>query len=393
MDLTDNINKTQAIALASNIRSVRYEDLTPDQRQQMETSLGHFDYFQGYNESDSEAEKAKKFNTAVQSFVADNHLDGLDPFQQFLTILFSFLESNGTDLNQTFGALRHLPFVGKAIDSALANSPSHHWNRSNSPAPGQSVDLPATGQIPQGALGAIVPVPPSATAGHDGRYRLVTVATGSQGNKTGTEMVVMNPQGEVVWRSAMNSGSGNARSLPGLRTAFDGQAVTTEYRLDWNDVRLNRQDRLGMTGMSLSDGSPGFSFTLENPSNMAQLGGAGRNDFRIHPGGRNVGTAGCLEFLDSHGGISRESDRNARSFAALMTSIPPDQRPISLEILNPKMIGQQIEISRARPAPSAPAVAARSPVQSDTSAASAPAAPAAPSAVVANAGDIAASGA
>ncbi len=353
MDLTNIINSARAAVLANNIRSTRYEDLTPDQRRQIETSLTYFDYFQGYDETDTDAQKAQKFNDAVQAFTTDNKFDKLSPFQQFLAMIFSFLEANGVNLNQTFGALRNIPGVGAAvgdtIDTVSANDPSRNWDRYTGPRAGQSVDLPLATQIEHGALGATLSVPQPASAEHQGRYRLVTVATDSQGNNTRAEMVVLNPQGQVVWRSMMNSGSGGAHSLPGLRTARDGQPVTTEYHLDWNDVRLNRRDRLGLTGMSMSDGSPGFSFTLENPTNIAELGGAGRNGFRIHPGGRNVGTAGCLEFLGQDGQIGAESDRNARSFAALMTSLPPDQRPTSLEILNPKMLGQHVEFAQARP--------------------------------------------
>jgi len=348
MDLTNIINSARAAALANSIRSTRYEDLTPEQRLQIEQSLAHFDYFQGYEEEDTPAQKAQKFNAAVLAFTQDNNLQDLNPLQQFLAIIFSFLESKGVNLNTIFGGLREVPVVGESVaetlDKLSAGSPSRNWDRYRGPRADQAVDLPVTTEIEQGALGQTLAVPPSADSNHQGRYRLVTVATSSEGRNTRAEMVMLNPDGDVVWRSMMHSGSNNLRSLPGLRTAQDGRPITTEYEINWNDVRLNRRDRLGLAGMSMSDGSPGYSFTLENPDNMAEIGGAGRSAFRIHPGARGVGTAGCLEFLDSSGGISAESDRNARSFLALMTSLPADQRPVSLEVLNPVMLGQQVDV-------------------------------------------------
>ena len=343
---------TQQAAFAQNIKSLRYESLTPEQRAHLEQSLGYFDYFTGYDDGDDEAAKARKLNAAIDAFVADNKLENLNPLQQFLAMLLSFLDANGVDTSVLSGVLPK-----EVTDS----EPANHWRRGADPKSGQPIAIPAT--VETGALGATLTPPAAEGTDKNGRYRLMTVATDGHGRETSTEMVVLDPAGKVVWRGKMNSGAANCDSLPGLRTVFDGRPITTEYKIDWNDVRLDRRDKAGLRGMSYSDGSPGFSFTLENPANIAALGGGGRGDFRIHPGGRDVGTAGCLEFLDHNGGLSKESDRQAYSFMALMTSLPPSQRPVSLEVLNARMLGQHVEVAPPRaaagskPAPDIAAIA------------------------------------
>ncbi|MFZ4541279.1 MAG: hypothetical protein ACOYNL_05640 [Rickettsiales bacterium] len=327
MDISQLFKVAQQTLLAGKIKGMRYAELTPEQRKAVEESLGYFDYFHGYAENETEETKKKKFDEAVISFVADNKLENLSSFQQFITLLFSFLSGNGQETDSLASAL---PAGG------AEHNPSRQWSRAAPPRQDQTVILP--GNISKGELGSTLP-PPAATADKNGRYRLMTVATDAQASSTRTEMVVLDPAGKVVWRNAMNSGASSLEGLPGLR-AQSSKAITTEYKIDWNDVRLDRKDALAQRAMSYSNGKPGFSFTLTNPDNLAEIGGAGRSAFRIHPGGRGVGTAGCLEFIDSNGGISTESDRAAQSFVDLMTSLPPSQRPVSLEVLNSTMLEQ-----------------------------------------------------
>lgn len=175
---------------------------------------------------------------------------------------------------------------------------------------------------------------PDGAASTQGRYRLLTVATDKRGNKVQSHMVLVDASGQIVWQGMMNSG-GTRDYLPGLMTSVAGQNITAQYPINWQDIRLNRADN---PDMSYSDGSPGYSISINNASNMARLGGAGRDLFRIHPGGRSVSTSGCLEFIDSNGGISRESDQQARSFLDAMQQIPPNQRPLALEIVNPEVV-------------------------------------------------------
>ncbi|MBN8543056.1 MAG: hypothetical protein J0M34_02195 [Alphaproteobacteria bacterium] len=161
--------------------------------------------------------------------------------------------------------------------------------------------------------------------GVDGHYRLMTVARNSGAGILSAEMVLVAPDGSVAARYDMRSGGAGRGSLPGLDDVDASRAdspVTAEYRINWNDVRINRRER----AMRYSDGTLGYSFTLENSSNIAAIGGAGRNYFRIHPQGTGgAGTAGCLEFSD---------DAAARHFYQMMMSLPENQRPQSLEVLN-----------------------------------------------------------
>lgn len=175
---------------------------------------------------------------------------------------------------------------------------------------------------------------PQGSADTQGRYRLLTVATDTRGNKVQSHMILVDASGNKVWEGMMNSG-GTREYLPGLLSSLAGQNITAEYPINWNDVRLNRADN---PDMSYSDGSPGYSITIENASNIARLGGVGRNLFRIHPGGRTVTTSGCLEFIDANGNINTASDQSARSFLRAMQQIPENQRPRALEIVNPDVL-------------------------------------------------------
>ena len=161
--------------------------------------------------------------------------------------------------------------------------------------------------------------------GENGRYRLMTVARDSGRGILSTEMVLVAADGTVAARYDMRSGGGGRGSLPGLDdtdSSRPSDPITAEYRINWDDVRTGRRER----GMRYSDGSPGYSFTIENPSNLAAIGGAGRDYFRIHPQGNGAGTAGCLEFVNDDAG---------RHFYRMMMSLPESQRPQNLEVLNP----------------------------------------------------------
>jgi murein DD-endopeptidase MepM/ murein hydrolase activator NlpD len=169
----------------------------------------------------------------------------------------------------------------------------------------------------------------------DGRYQLVTVAAGADGNIAIAEMLLMNPQGQVVWRGQMRSGNrSGAQPLPGLRADL-GRSVTAEYPIHYDQIRTDRTDN----GFHYADGSPGFSIYLQNASNMAEIGGAGRDLFRIHTSeytSRDGGTHGCLGFV--------HSDASAREFLRIMQSLPASQRPASLKVLNPHLYGRDSEI-------------------------------------------------
>ena len=340
----------KAKAAPASIAAGGYSALTPEQRAAVNKSLGYFDYLQDVSPDADEATRQKELEEAYRKYMADSGWQNLTPIEQFLALIISFLSGNGIDVS-AFKSL--LP--PEVFNQATGNG---RWEKSHGPIAGQPIEFPDH-VIPVG-LGT-EKVPSADTAiGKEGRYRLMAVPTGEKNNGVNSEMVVVDPDGKVVWSGLMHSGSGNKVPLPGLQHTLNGKSVTTEYAIDWNDVRMGRTDPIGKGGMCYSDGSAGFSFTLVNPDNLAAIGGAGRGEFRIHPGGHGVGTSGCQEFLDSKGQISAESDAQARSFAKLMNSLPADKRPTGLEILNPKMLvakeqAKEIPVpTKSEAAPSAP---------------------------------------
>lgn len=214
--------------------------------------------------------------------------------------------------------------------------------------------------LPKGALGSEKEIPENSQT--DGRYRVMLVKTAGDKYSAYGEMVLVNPQGEVEARYNVHSGGAGKGALPGM-SADTGEAVTAMYNLNWSDIRLNRGDRIGRAGMHYADGSLGYSFTIENPSNMAEIGGAGRNLFRIHPGGKTVKSLGCVEFLDDEGKLSTErqkgdksSDAAAKHFLARMLELSKDKgtRPLGLEVVNGKHLKEKgIEIAPEK-APAVP---------------------------------------
>lgn len=177
---------------------------------------------------------------------------------------------------------------------------------------------------------------PSGSSSSD-RYRLVVAATGApSGKEVAAEMVLLDTQGNAVWRGTMNSG-GKRNFLPGL-TSDLGRGVTAEYPIGWDRISTNRTDALGREGMSYSNGAAGYFIPLNNAKNMGELGGAGRYAFGIHPNGIDDTTSGCLAFVDANGDLNSSSDKSARTFYQAMMNIPADKRPKALEVINPKTV-------------------------------------------------------
>lgn len=177
---------------------------------------------------------------------------------------------------------------------------------------------------------------PSNPSVAESRYRLVVAATGeARGKQVPGEMVLLDPTGNAVWRGNINSG-GKRDFLPGL-TSDLGRGITAEYPIGWDNISTNRTDELGREGMSYSNGAAGYFIPINNPRNLGELGGAGRNAFGIHPNGVDNSTSGCLGFVDTNGKLSSASDRVAREFYQTMMNIPASQRPKALEVINPKV--------------------------------------------------------
>ena len=313
-----NLNPTelaQALETASTLEGLRYENLSPTQRYAAEQALGHFDYFHGYGRVETEEDRKRLFNEAINQFTQDYDLSSLSFGDQFKALIGMFLNAIG------FG--EQLPELG--IEAS--NLPSANWENGHDAPRNSNTEVPTEAATP-GELGASLEIPQGSTQTNN-RYRMMVVRTdndGSDQHATG-ELVLTDQNGRVVWRADIASGADNRGngSLPGLGEDL-GRAITTTYRIDYNDIRLNRRDRIGMVGMSYTDGSPGYSFTLINPDNIAEIDGEGRNHFRIHPAGVNPGrNLGCIEF---------PNDIDAREFLRIMQSLPESQRPYGLEVLS-----------------------------------------------------------
>lgn len=184
-----------------------------------------------------------------------------------------------------------------------------------------------------------------------GRYRLVTMngeATGPDSRaRVESEMVLIDPDGRVVWRGDAVTGGWGSRggALPGMnpetyRRDMSDRPIIAEYEINYSgsDRRSARRNPT----FAYANGEGGFFMHLLNPTNMRELGGAGRDEFGIHPGGellsdrgREVNSAGCMKL---------ESDNGARDFWDIMMSLPPDQRPASLEIVNRDHVGREIQM-------------------------------------------------
>jgi hypothetical protein len=226
-----------------------------------------------------------------------------------------------------------------------------------------SRDDEAAGQRMQVALGHAQevssplwhPAEPSIPSAPDkqGRYRLVTLnGTAHRGKNSDlviTQLLLLDPSGSVVSDMKVVSGGWGRGALPGLnpdtyRGDFSQRPLVAEYPLNWDNMRESRPDR---PSFGYSDGTPGFSVAIDNAANMAELGGAGRDAFRIHPGGQRMSaygrepqSEGCLKILN---------DREARQFWKKLMSLSPEERPLSLEIVNRHYIGRPIEPSRGMP--------------------------------------------
>lgn len=214
------------------------------------------------------------------------------------------------------------------------------------PPPAQIAALNAP-NVPAGELNAMT-LPQG--EGHEGRYRLVTVngdaQRGSRSNAVRSEMVLINDEGSVVWRGQMVTGGWGRGALPGMdpstyRRDLSGQDIIAEYPINFagSGPRPNRPT------FRYADGETGYFLHLQNPDRdtMRAIGGSGRNEFGIHPGGErltrrgaNAYSAGCMKMLD---------DENARDFWDIVMNLPPDQRPASLEIANRDFVGLEVQMA------------------------------------------------
>lgn len=181
---------------------------------------------------------------------------------------------------------------------------------------------------------------PAGSSGTQGRARLVIIS--GRGSHVESEMALVSASGEVLWRGEVATGGWGNGALPGMdesrvSQAARGRAVIGEYPLNYTPgtnagYMASRPD---MPTFSYADGRPGFSLGITNPSNISELGGAGRNHFRIHPGGQRLQQQGRDNM--SEGCIKIETDAQARAFERAIMNLPANQRPASLEILNSRM--------------------------------------------------------
>lgn len=210
---------------------------------------------------------------------------------------------------------------------------------------------PAKPKVAAGVVGGALndDTLPQGASDKEGRYRLVTVnaqATGPHSRRrVESEMVLMDPDGDVVWRGKLVSGGWGKKggALPGmtddLPASYDSQQIITEYKINYE----GSGPRPKRPTFRYATEETGFFYHLLNPNNIAELGGANRGDFGIHPGGQRltsqgtpVMSAGCLKLV---------KDADARSFDAILKSLPKDQRPLSLEIANENFVGRDVQMA------------------------------------------------
>jgi hypothetical protein len=133
------------------------------------------------------------------------------------------------------------------------------------------------------------------------------------------------PEGKE-YRFAFVSGGGSGDEsvrggpAPGLnnyKSSGLGAGVNAVYQLGNLEV--------GDRGNAFT-GDNGQNFFIHTPSNAQSA--FGRSEIGIHPDGGNYGTAGCF-------GID---PTKTAEFIAMWNSIPPDQRPKEMKILDPKIL-------------------------------------------------------
>jgi len=296
-------------------------DISAEHRQAIEHFLGYFD---ALNDYDSQEPSDKRRNELLQRELVEfiENLGVRDPT--------ATPEAAADVAAGTYAGAIGVPegtVVGEGAEAVTALAPPFDRPSDTDTPPPEPPSRPVTYDR-NGITGRSL-VPPG---GETGNYRILAVQVGTLrgGNSAHVQMVVVNPQGEIVRTFDMASGgsrtgsgySGINSALPGLDDAANTQTV--DYKIDWNDVRLNRGDR----GFRYHDtNEPGFSFSLTNPSNLAELGGAGRNHFRIHPNNfGNDGSQGCLTFRD---------DNQAREFRDFMLSLlNSGARPEEVEVVS-----------------------------------------------------------
>lgn len=203
---------------------------------------------------------------------------------------------------------------------------------------------------------------PEGSAATQGRARLVIINGEGRNGRVTSEMAMLSASGEVLWRGGIATGGWGNGALPGMDESrigagARGRAVVGEYRLNYASGQTDgfMAARPDKPSFNYANGQPGFSLGIDNASNIDELGGRGRNAFRIHPGGQRLAARG--QDSNSEGCIKIDNDDQARAFIRTIMNLPESQRPASLEILNRRMTPTMDQAVARAPGAAAPQTA------------------------------------
>jgi len=197
--------------------------------------------------------------------------------------------------------------------------------------------------------------------GNDGRYRLVTVngeaRRGSRSNYVESQIALVHPDGHTVMSVPFSSGGWGRGALPGMdpstyRTDMSDHPIIAEYTIDYAGSSL-RSRRANPT-FAYANGEGGYFLHLQNPdrATMRAIGGAGRSEFGIHPGGERLTRRGAEPF--SEGCMKILDDEEARNFWQTIQSLSRNQRPEKLEIVNRDFVGRDVQMALRAEQPTVP---------------------------------------